>query len=171
MTADERLALRVGALRRARHRQRIGEGAWAASRLRLRSVALERSDAAFARDAIVRFGRMIRVARSRRPTAPSVTAIVPPPLAHAASRARRVAVVVALAVVVVVMLLWVPSRPSEEAVRPLPSELATPPVTKMCLATGSQGIAASRPDGRCPQPFGRSLVASPELVEHPQRCH
>jgi hypothetical protein len=26
------------------------------------------------------------------------------------------------------------SRPSDEAVRPLPSELATPPVTKMCLS-------------------------------------
>src|SRR4051795_2823204 len=32
-------------------------------------------------------------------------------------------------------------RPSEEAVRPLPSDEATPPVTKMCLVTGSQAIA------------------------------
>src|SRR2546430_9882401 len=29
------------------------------------------------------------------------------------------------------------SRPSEEAVSPFPSELATPPVTKMCFVTGS----------------------------------
>src|SRR5262245_40350139 len=34
-------------------------------------------------------------------------------------------------------------RPSEEAVRPLPRELATPPVTKMCFATchDLQGVA------------------------------
>ena len=29
------------------------------------------------------------------------------------------------------------SRPSDDAVRPLPSELATPPVTKMCFGIGS----------------------------------
>src|SRR5438105_4993121 len=29
------------------------------------------------------------------------------------------------------------SRPSEEAVSPFPSELATPPVTKMCFVTAS----------------------------------
>src|SRR6476469_3295679 len=33
------------------------------------------------------------------------------------------------------------SRPSEEAVRPFPSELATPPVTKMCFATGTHRTA------------------------------
>ena len=37
-------------------------------------------------------------------------------------------------------------RPSEDAVRPLPSELATPPVTKMCFGmTGPQRTA--RPGG------------------------
>src|SRR5436190_23319999 len=36
------------------------------------------------------------------------------------------------------------SRPSEEAVRPFPSELATPPVTKMCFATGFYRTAGPR---------------------------
>ena len=34
------------------------------------------------------------------------------------------------------------SRPSDEAVRPLPRELATPPVTKMCFATTLLSICA-----------------------------
>src|SRR5438067_9828008 len=34
------------------------------------------------------------------------------------------------------------SRPRDEAVRPLPSELATPPVTKMCFATGTHPTSA-----------------------------
>src|SRR4051794_27863622 len=37
------------------------------------------------------------------------------------------------------------SRPRDAAASPLPSELATPPVTKMCLATGFQLIPPSRP--------------------------
>src|SRR5256885_8892343 len=50
-------------------------------------------------------------------------------------------------------------RPSEDAVSPLPSEEATPPVTKMCLVTGSQVIARASSGrwmvlaGRCQQ-FG-----------------
>src|SRR5947208_12629617 len=40
------------------------------------------------------------------------------------------------------------SRPSEDAVRPLPRELETPPVTKMCFVTGSHHTpVASRPWG------------------------
>src|SRR5439155_18155871 len=36
------------------------------------------------------------------------------------------------------------NRPSEDAVSPLPSELDTPPVTKMCLATGDHHTSRSR---------------------------
>src|SRR3954453_1414154 len=39
-------------------------------------------------------------------------------------------------------------RPSEEAVRPLPSEEATPPVTKMCFVTGDHHIVRRRRDPR-----------------------
>src|SRR4029079_11806400 len=54
------------------------------------------------------------------------------------------------------------SLPSDDAVRPLPSELATPPVTKMCLqlrrgpasfATGSHPTSRRRPS-RGPRPTG-----------------
>src|SRR5690242_509715 len=55
-------------------------------------------------------------------------------------------------------------RPSEEAVMPLPRELATPPVTKMCFVTGQQRTAS-------PDPLrGRSVArAATEAVEPPQR--
>src|SRR3954469_6447608 len=43
--------------------------------------------------------------------------------------------------------LLLSSRPSEEAVRPFPSELATPPVTNMCFATGFHRTAGRRPSG------------------------
>ena len=36
------------------------------------------------------------------------------------------------------------SRPSDDAVRPFPSEEATPPVTKMCFVTGAHHIAHAR---------------------------
>src|SRR5438128_4085802 len=46
--------------------------------------------------------------------------------------------------------LLLSSRPRDEAVRPLPRLLATPPVTKMCLVTGSQPTAALRAGGTMP---------------------
>src|SRR5262249_38327838 len=59
------------------------------------------------------------------------------------------------------------SRPSEEAVSPFPSELATPPVTKMCLATGGQGTKRRAARGaRCSSAGSR---AAAEVVEPPQR--
>src|SRR5690606_2022756 len=57
------------------------------------------------------------------------------------------------------------SRPREEAVRPLPKELATPPVTKMCLVTELQPTAPSpriRGMRRSPVSLPRSL--SPRIV-------
>src|SRR6266850_2747983 len=66
-TEIDRLALRIGALRSARRRRSIRDGAWAAERLRLDGIVLDRSDARFAHDAVVRFGHALRVARLRRP--------------------------------------------------------------------------------------------------------
>ncbi|HZP95111.1 MAG TPA: hypothetical protein VFC31_02070 [Candidatus Limnocylindria bacterium] len=63
---DDRVALRVGLLRLARQHRSLREAAWAAARLRLEGVRLETGDARFARDALVRFGRAVRVARARR---------------------------------------------------------------------------------------------------------
>src|SRR6266850_841957 len=66
-SSTDRLALRIGALRNARRRRNIRDGAWAAERLRLPGIVLDRSDARFARSAVVRFGHALRVARLRRP--------------------------------------------------------------------------------------------------------
>jgi hypothetical protein len=68
-TEIDRLALRIGALRSARRRRSIRDGAWAAERLRLDGIVLDRSDARFAHEAVVRFGHALRVARVRRPWA------------------------------------------------------------------------------------------------------
>ena len=66
-SSTDRLALRIGALRAARRRRNIRDGAWAAERLRLPGIVLDRTDARFARNAVVRFGHALRVARLRRP--------------------------------------------------------------------------------------------------------
>src|SRR5438552_16718065 len=58
-------------------------------------------------------------------------------------------------------------RPSEEAVSPFPSELATPPVTKMCFVTGFYGIAPSPPLHGPPNYSGR--VAGTAAVTAPTR--
>src|SRR5271154_5770201 len=52
------------------------------------------------------------------------------------------------------------SRPSEEAVRPLPSELETPPVTKMNLLTPPAG---RRNSGR----YGEQLIGAPSHDNRP----
>lgn len=117
LTADDRLALRVGALRRARRRQSVGEGAWAASRLRLRSVALERADAVFARDAILRFGRALRVARLRRPSEAlgGVPVGIAPSAAGSRRRARIIAALLVAAVLIALLFLVRASpRPIDE---------------------------------------------------------
>jgi len=62
-TAEEQLALRLGAFRLARRRGRIGEAAWAASRLRLEGVSLDPADVRFGRAVRVRLGHALRVAR------------------------------------------------------------------------------------------------------------
>ena len=71
---DDQLALRLGALRLARRRGRLREAAWAAARLRLTGVRLAGSEARFARDMRIRFGRSLRSARVRmsRPLRPDV---------------------------------------------------------------------------------------------------
>ncbi len=63
---DDRLALRVGLLHLARQRRSLNKAAWAAARLRLDGVRLDSVDARYAHDALVRFGRAIRVSRARR---------------------------------------------------------------------------------------------------------
>ncbi|OLC53321.1 MAG: hypothetical protein AUH85_14455 [Chloroflexi bacterium 13_1_40CM_4_68_4] len=111
LTVDDRLALRVGALRRARRRQSVGEGAWAASRLRLRSVALERADAAFARDAILRFGRAIRVARARRPAGTGESLVVGAPAVMRSWRWARIAGALLAAALLISLLLLMRTPP------------------------------------------------------------
>src|SRR5262245_33085990 len=57
-------------------------------------------------------------------------------------------------------------RPSDAAVIPLPSELATPPVTKMCLVTGAQTIPRSSLRARMVGAYHRgSLAGSPPAAD------
>src|SRR5438132_7583496 len=92
---DDRLALRIGALRLARRRGRTRDAAWAASRLRLPGVTLAPGDARFAREMRVKFGHALRVARIRGPQVrtPSVAM----PLLAEPQRSRRRQLVAALA--------------------------------------------------------------------------
>ena len=98
---DDRIALRVGALRLARWRGRTRDAAWAASRLRLAGVTLEPGEARFARDVRVKFGRALRVARIRGPLAhtPNVTM----PLLTDAGPSRRKRLLAALVGAVVLL--------------------------------------------------------------------
>ena len=126
---DDRIALRLGALRLARRRGRVRDAAWAASRLRLQGIVLEPSDARFARDTLIRFGRALRVARARsgRPLLTEVP--VASPLPPARSRRWRVVAALAAAAMLVALLLFargsaVPSgspegaQPAERVVAP-----------------------------------------------------
>ena len=104
---DDRLALRLGALRLARHRGRTRDAAWAASRLRLAGVTLEPGDARFAREVRVKFGHALRVARIRGPR--STGANVTMPLLAAAGRSRRkrlAAAIVAAALLIGALFLY-----------------------------------------------------------------
>jgi hypothetical protein len=102
-TEIDRLALRIGALRSARRRRSIRDGAWAAERLRLDGIVLDRSDARFAHDAVVRFGHALRVARVRRPWARHADEGVVPGAAPR-RRAWRVAAVLLVGMVVAAVL-------------------------------------------------------------------
>src|SRR5947209_20480124 len=55
-------------------------------------------------------------------------------------------------------------RPSDAAVRPLPRELATPPVTKMCFVTGSQTIGRTTGSRGPPDEIGRRSMISDFLL-------
>src|SRR4051794_25152370 len=74
------------------------------------------------------------------------------------------------------------SRPSEDAVKPFPSEEATPPVTKMCFVTGCHPIARPPSDrwmvrgssaaARAREQFGRMLAggcAVRRARQHPRQ--
>src|SRR5207244_12330041 len=63
------------------------------------------------------------------------------------------------------------SRPREEAVSPFPSELATPPVTKMCFVTGSSSGAtpATVPQARGAGRDGRRSRPPTGAVDGSQR--
>src|SRR5882672_9348272 len=98
------LSLRLGALRLARRRDDVIDGAWAAARLRLNGVRLEGQDARFARDASARFGRRLRIARARaqRPHTEATQLVLVP---RKSSRRRRVLAALATAALLVIVLL------------------------------------------------------------------
>src|SRR5438132_144058 len=128
-TVEDRIAFRLRALRLARRRGNTREGAWAASRVRLPGVSLEPADSRFARDARVRFGRALRIARLRRGDEAMAETAVAPPLTRKRSRTARLAVLaVALALFVTTLLLiWTPFNNDDQAAgggRPLAGGVA-----------------------------------------------
>jgi hypothetical protein len=129
---DDRLALRLGALRLARRRGRVREAAWAAARLRLEGMPLTAADLRFSRDVRVKFGRALRVARLRR-EAPPLSVAVPLVSRPRPSRIRRVmAAIAAAALLLVALLLYVRSQEpagDPEGAQPVAAQaaVATPP--------------------------------------------
>jgi hypothetical protein len=115
-TTDDRIALRISALRLARRRGNTREGAWAASRVRLPGVALEPADSRFARDARLRFGRALRIARSRRPGEADAEIPAQPAQIKKRSRLQRYAAAALAALIVLLSLLFITrsSTPDEQ---------------------------------------------------------
>jgi hypothetical protein len=105
-TIDDQLALRVGAFRLARRRGRIGEAAWAASRLRLAGVQLEQADVRFGRAVRVRLGHALRVARLRAAYSERPEVSVPVQQLRRRSLWRPLLAGEAAALLLVVALLW-----------------------------------------------------------------
>ena len=130
---NDRIALRLGALRLARRRGRTRDAAWAASRLRLAGVTLEPGDARFSRDVRVKLGRALRIARVRRATAPLPTVALPLlPATKVRKRERLAAALLAAALLITLLYLYVRlseprggpegAQPAQQAVA-----IATPP--------------------------------------------
>ena len=128
---DDQLALRLGALRLARRRGRLREAAWAAARLRLTGVRLGGSEARFARDMRIRFGRSLRSARVRmsRPASPDVA--IPLRVEEPKIVDRRGLVAAAIAAVMLLVALFLFVRVSEPEGAPEGAQ----PVTQVAVVT------------------------------------
>jgi hypothetical protein len=124
---DDRIALRLGALRLARRRGRTREAAWAAARLRLPGVTLGPAEARFARETRVKLGRAIRSGRIIRPRRSDPEDIVPAvPLVPPRSwPTKLIAAAVAAALLLGAILLYFQiQEPAGEAEGVVSSELA-----------------------------------------------
>ncbi|HZP95110.1 MAG TPA: hypothetical protein VFC31_02065 [Candidatus Limnocylindria bacterium] len=108
MTTDDRLALRLGALRLARRRGSMRDGAWAAARLRLRGVSLDPADARFAREMLVRYGRALRVARRPRVDPRAEMSVVP----LVKPRSRRLWLLAAIAATALLLAFLLITEPA-----------------------------------------------------------
>ena len=128
---DDRIALRIGALRLARRRGRAQEAAWAAARLRLNGVALEPGEARFARDVRVKLGRALRIARRRGPQPPPSVTVPFLPVERRSRMTRLVAGVVAALLLISALLIYVrvqePAGAPEGALPASQAAVATPP--------------------------------------------
>jgi hypothetical protein len=129
---DDRIALRLGALRLARRRGRTRDAAWAASRLRLAGVTLDPRDARFAREMRVKFGRALRIARIRGPHKNTANVTVPLLVdeTRGSRRKRLVAALIAAALLLGAVLLYLRIQESAgdpEGAPPAQVAIATPP--------------------------------------------
>jgi hypothetical protein len=148
---DDRIALRLGALRLARRRGHTREAAWAASRLRLAGVSLDPSEARFAREVRVKLGHALRSARIRamRPIGSDVV----PPVALVDPRSRRrqlIAAAIAALLVLGAVLFYVgigiqapPAGEPEGAPAAQPASVAAPVILAPPLRGRTQpGLSA-----------------------------
>src|SRR5262245_14341442 len=114
-SSTDRLALRLGALRAARRRRNVRDGAWAAERLRLPGIVLDRSDARYAHDAIVRFGHALRLARARQPWKGDADLRIVPMPPFFTTRAGRVLLVAGVSLLLLFAFLFIVRPRLEEA--------------------------------------------------------
>jgi hypothetical protein len=128
---DDRIALRLGALRLARRRGRTRDAAWAASRLRLAGVTLDPRDARFAREMRVKFGHALRIARIRGPRTNTPNLTMPLLVETRGSRRKRlVAALIAAALLLGAVLLYLRYQEAAgdpEGAPPAQVAIATPP--------------------------------------------
>jgi hypothetical protein len=127
---DDRIALRLGALRLARRRGRTRDAAWAAARLRLAGVSLAPGEARFAREMRVKLGHALRSARLRRAQPVGPNAALPGVLAEPRSR-RRQLIVAAVGALLLLGALLLYMRLQESAGSPE----GAPPSQEVVIAT------------------------------------
>lgn len=146
MATDDRLEFRLGALRLARRRGNLRDGAWAAARLRLPGVKLDPADARFARDIFLRYGRAVRLASRPRVDTPSDASIMAGVALRPTRRRRLLAALAAAALIVLVLLIGEPALdPTEEPGGGSPAAAGVPAPTLPPLRGRSQNLIAAVP--------------------------
>ena len=170
---NDRLALRVGALRLARLRGNARVAAWAAARLRLRDASLDAGDARYAHDAMVAFGHALRVERARRPheSGHEVDRILDENRPGKPLPWRRIGMATAAVLALALLLVWrAPARPSGAAA----GATAAPEAVALATASPLRGrsdlviaVVVTPAPPRASQPA--TTITGPEPVDAEDR--